>query len=87
MSLTAQLANIGVVAAGSEDDKPVRGEWSKRATDALVESWGNKFLQQNRGNLTDLHWKGRSTSCGQTSSQRVMALRRVISHLCIMWTR
>lgn len=56
MSLSAQLANIGV--ASNEDDKPVRGEWSKRATDALVESWGNKFLQQNRGNLTDLHWKG-----------------------------
>jgi hypothetical protein len=56
MSLSAQLANIGV--APNEDDKPVRGEWSKRATDALVESWGNKFLQQNRGNLTDLHWKG-----------------------------
>jgi len=55
MSLSAQLANIGV--ASNEDDKPVRGEWSKRATDALVESWGNKFLQQNRGNLTDLHWK------------------------------
>jgi hypothetical protein len=61
MSLSAQLANIGV--APNEDDKPVRGEWSKRATDALVESWGNKFLQQNRGNLTDLHWKGMLACC------------------------
>ena len=71
MSLTAQLANIGVVAAGSEDDKPVRGEWSKRATDALVESWGNKFLQQNRGNLTDLHWKGESNFWASIPSSRL----------------
>lgn len=56
MSVMQEPAQLGLVPA-SDDDKPLRGEWSKRATDALVESWGNKFLQQNRGNLTDLHWK------------------------------
>lgn len=31
--------------------------WSEVATDALIESWGDRFLQLNRGNLRQKDWK------------------------------
>ncbi|KAH7330940.1 hypothetical protein KP509_20G009100 [Ceratopteris richardii] len=37
-------------------DRPFRDDWSENATFSLIQAWGERYLELNRGNLKQRHW-------------------------------
>lgn len=57
--------------------------WSEGATNTLIEAWGTRYVELNRGNLKQKHWKdvadavsGRE-NCSKTSKTDVQCKNRL----------